>query len=69
MPLTKKKEKPKPKEKKPEEEKKQDDCLHLKARSLTFNLPIFLPHSHVQNVTYFTNLYCRQSGDISRIPV
>ena len=58
MPFRKKKEKPKPEEKKPEEKKpeekkKQGDCLHLKARSLTFNLPIFLPHSHVQNVTYF----------------
>ena len=46
MPFGKKKEKPKPEEKKPEEKKpeekkKQGDCLHLKARSLTFNLPIF----------------------------
>ena len=53
MVFDKKKEKPKPEEKKPEEKKKQCDCLHLKARSLTFNLPLFLPHSHVQNVTYF----------------
>ena len=72
MPFKKKKEKPKPEEKKTEEkkpgEKKQGDCLHLKARSLTFNLPIFLPHSHVQNATYFTNLYYRQSDDVSRIP-
>ena len=46
MTFGKKKEKPKPEEKKPEEKKpeekkKQGDCLHLKARSLTFNLPIF----------------------------
>ena len=40
-PEVKKPEVKKPEEKKPEEKKKQGDCLHLKARSLTFNLPIF----------------------------
>ena len=48
MVFDKKKEEPKPEVKKPEvkkpeEKKKQGDCLHLKARSLTFNLPLFFP--------------------------